>query len=214
MGFIILLGKVILNSLPVMSTAAGIGLLVQKLDDTWKLHLSRREKRYLPLLIVFNGMAIAGLKLSGAESMLLSVFGGSLLFACITDVRFYQVYQITWWIGGAAGAVLLFLQVCTASGEICLLPLVLYGVIQESFFCKMYGRADCHGFLACAVVECAFGGTWKEYLIQMLIAIVLLAVVQLFHKNISRGKLIIPVPFLPYITLSFWTVMYLTKLSQ
>lgn len=218
--------SLLLCSLLIVSTMATIPWLIKKLDDSWKLYLSRKEKRYLPLLVLLNGTVIAGLNRNSMENLLLSVFAGCLLFACITDVHFYQVYQITWWIGGAAGVGLLFLQMYSTFGQEylnftriylhtevadwgkCLLSLVLYGVLQEYFFCKMYGRADCHGFLVCAVVECALGGTLKTYLFQMLLAIAFLTLVQLFHKNINRkGNLITPVPFLPYITLSFWVVI-------
>ena len=86
--------------------------------------------------------------------------------------------------------------------------LLLFGLLQEKIFSRMYGRADCHAFLICALTECAMGFRMKEYLLHMLLALFLLVVVQAIRKNIGKnGNLKKAVPFMPYITISFWLVM-------
>lgn len=65
-------------------------------------------------------------------------------------------------------------------------------------------------FSVCALAECTgdTGILWP--LCHMLLAVILLTVVQLFHGNVTRdGKLRIPQPFIPYITVSFWMVTVL-----
>ena len=48
----------------------------------------------------------------------------------------------------------------------------------------------------------------------MLLALFLLIVVQAMQKNIRNdGNLIEAVPFLPYITVSFWLVLIMSELS-
>ncbi len=147
-----------------------------------------------------------------ADGILLSIVAGCLLFACLTDSKNYEVFQFTWWIGGAAGGILLCRSVTMYRTWVwnkeCLLSLAIYIFLQEMLFAKMYGRADCHAFVVCAVVECAFGMKLREYLWQMLFAFGGLAVVQAFRHNINRkGNLKEPVAFLPYVTFSFWTIL-------
>lgn len=131
-----------------------------------------------------------------------------LLFACITDCRSREVYNVTWWAAGmAAGALLLGKRdrldagILSELGSFILLQLVL--------FAKMYGRADCYAFSVCAVAEAAAGLSLAGYLLHMLLSFALLAFVQALRHNIDRGgNLRQPVPFLPYITLAFWALLW------
>lgn len=131
-----------------------------------------------------------------------------LLFACITDCRSREVYNVTWWAAGmAAGALLLGKRdrldagILSELGSFILLQLVL--------FTKMYGRADCYAFSVCAVAETAAGLSLAGYLLHMLLSFALLAFVQALRHNIDRGgNLRQPVPFLPYITLAFWALLW------
>lgn len=131
-----------------------------------------------------------------------------LLSACITDLRTCQVYNITWWISGAAAAVLLFWERAGFAPRF-LLELGFFILLQLTLFPKMYGRADCYAFSVCAVAEAAAGISLTGYLLHMLLSFLLLAFVQAFRHNIGRGgNLRRPVPFLPYITLAFWAMLW------
>ena len=131
-----------------------------------------------------------------------------LLFACATDCKSCEVYNFTWWIGGAAALLLL----AEGRGNILavnIAQLLFYIALQLLFFSRMYGKADCYAFSVCAVAEMAVGMQLMEYLFHMLIAFVFLAIVQGVKHNIAdNGNLKHPVPFLPYITLAFWTLLW------
>lgn len=123
-----------------------------------------------------------------------------LLFACATDCRTCRVYNVTWWISGAAAAVLL-----GRSGAWQLLPeLGFFCLLQLKLFSRMYGKADCYAFCVCAAAGASEGFGCMEYLLHMALAFGILAAVQLGHRNLDRrGNLRQPVAFLPYITVAF-----------
>ncbi len=157
-----------------------------------------------------------------AESLcLLTVLAGCLLFACVTDCQSCQVFAFTWWGAGAAGGILLYqslagehggMQMFTAANSSRLASLFLYIFLQEIFFSRFYGRADCHAFVVCAVAECSLGMGMTQYLLHMALAFGALTIVQGFRGNInSGGNLKQPVAFLPYITISFWVLLFLGK---
>ena len=136
------------------------------------------------------------------------VLAASLLFACATDCKSCEVYNFTWWIGGAAALLLLAGDRDNISATN-MVQLLFYIALQLFFFSKMYGKADCYAFSVCAVAETAAGMHLMEYLFHMLIAFAFLALVQGGKRNIARnGNLKHPVPFLPYITLAFWTLLW------
>lgn len=135
----------------------------------------------------------------------LSLLAGCLMISCITDLLTFQVYNFVWWFGGiGAGCMML----CTKEyGNIT--ALFFFCLLQQLFFSRMYGRADCHAFCVCAAAECALGMGAVGYLVHMLLAYILLAAVQGVRRNIGRkGNLKVPVAFLPYITLSFWLHLF------
>lgn len=170
-------------------------------------------------------MILYGISNSAHENLkstgLLSVIAGCLLFACLTDCKTCEVFEFTWWIAGTVGVIMLLQQYFLdfqksqygAFGVLQkLVPFFIYIVLQEFFFCKFYGRADCHAFVVCAMVECALGMGALEYLIHMLIAFGCLAIVQMLRHNINHcGNLKQPVAFLPYITFSFWVLLFWEK---
>ena len=164
--------------------------------------------------------------------LLLAVIWGCFLLACITDVAICQVYNFVWWISGAAALVLLWLRCrlphtfslpgasngtdgIEAMGAILVVPgsmvaLAAFCVLQLLLFARLYGLADCYAFCVCALVECAYGAGMREYLMHMLLAVVLLLPIQAVKRNLNRyGNLKKPVPFLPYITISFYLVFFL-----
>lgn len=204
--------------------------LVQYLDaPAWKINL--KVKIFIPACSVFNGVAIAQIVkircMLDREAVLLAVFAGCLLFACLTDVKTCYVYQFAWWVAGAAECVLLWSRLendfknCTFETDFSnlwgaelrmadrMIPLLIFIMLQELFFCRFYGRADCHAFAVCSVVLCALGMGIMEYLTHMLLAFAGLAVVQAFRSNVNhKGHLKQPVAFLPYIALSFWVLIF------
>lgn len=134
--------------------------------------------------------------------ILWGVIGLCFLFACEMDCRTREVYNVIWWISGTAAAGLVALS--SRAGKTPLFELCLFCVIQLRVFSKMYGRADCYAFCVCAAAESSEGFGLEVFLVHMMLAIGLLAIVQLLRRNIDgRGRLKQAVPFLPYITLSF-----------
>lgn len=136
------------------------------------------------------------------SAVLWAVIAGCFLFACVMDCRTCEVYNITWWVSGTAAVLLMFLgdwEYARILPQLC-----FFCLIQLLVFTRMYGRADCYAFCVCAMAEASAGKGLFEFLLQMLLAISVLAVVQIFRGNVdARGKLKQPVPFLPYITLAF-----------
>jgi len=142
--------------------------------------------------------------------MLFAILAGCLTTACIMDVESCMIYDYVWWLGMIAGVLLLCIGKCDR-----IMELLIFILLQELFFCRFYGRADCHAFVVCAIVENAMGMGMKGYLIHMLLAFFLLTLIQGMSHNInSKGNLKHPIPFLPYITGSFWVLMYLNSILQ
>ena len=139
-------------------------------------------------------------------ALFLEVVIGCLLLACITDCATCQVYRFVWWISG--GAALLLLGIHGRPEGENLWGLVLFCLLQLVFFSDMYGKGDCHAFCVCAAVETAAGMGFAGFLLHMLVSFSLLAAVQGPKGNISRkGSLKQPVPFIPYITISFFAIL-------
>lgn len=182
--------------------------LVQYLD-TAMFEIRLKEKIAVSVCSAVMGILLARIAgkwcLGEGEVLLMTIFAGCLLFACLTDVKECYVYQFVWWLAGAVGGILLLLHWQKAS----LISLLVYLLLQEFLFCNYYGRADCHAFAVSAVVLCTLGGGMMEYLMHMLLAFVCLGVVQMFAHNVNRkGQLKRAVAFLPYITLGFWVLLF------
>ena len=142
--------------------------------------------------------------------MLFAILAGCLTAACIMDVESCMIYDYVWWLGMIAGVLLLCIGKCDR-----IMELLLFILLQELFFCRFYGRADCHAFAVCAITETAMGIGMKGYLIHMLVAFSMLALIQgMCHTINNKGNLKQPIPFLPYITGSFWILMCLNSILQ
>lgn len=144
--------------------------------------------------------------------LIFSVFGGCLLLACITDAILQQVYCFVWWIAMLAAGILLWRGTITgyASGTIfqTLSMFTIFTALQYMVFGRTYGRADCHAFVSCALMETALGLQFEVYFIHMIISYTFLTIAQILRRNVSKtGKLIRQVPFIPYINLSFWLML-------
>lgn len=209
-------------------------LFAIKFDENWKnmwLKGTGNTKRNLSLAAfsMLSGLCVSSvLQLQGEDNwkqLLLCIIGASFLMAAITDYATCNVYRFVWWITWAAGLGLLLQAAFTETGGITfpltalltasegiyrlhVKELLIFCLLQESVFDKLYGKADCHGFCAGALIICSFGGDIKEFLLYMAVAFGLLFAVQAFKGNINRrGNLKIPVAFMPYITAAFWGVL-------
>ncbi len=126
--------------------------------------------------------------------------------ASLSDLKTRSVADLIWWIMAASGLFLLFPDPGDA-GLTDLLECVLVIVIQEHIMCRAYGRADSHAFSCCALFFAFSGFGLEAHILHMSLALGLLTVVQLIRGNIDgRGKLRCPVPFIPYISVSFLVV--------
>lgn len=141
------------------------------------------------------------------EAVLLDITVGCLLFASITDWYIGKAYDFIWWIGIAAA----FFRCCLKIGEtdsyqavMSVIPLLVFAGLQQMVFSRFYGRADCHAFCVCSFVEGSFGMGMTAFWVHMVLAFALLILMQGICGNIGKfGCLKKPVPFLPYITVSF-----------
>lgn len=205
-GFVLLMQTGVL-CFTICGTAITCFEIVKRWENTeW---IQSRERK---MLCVLYSMAVACcirlLSCASMERFLLCVIAGCLLFAGVTDALSSEVYRFTWWIAGMA---CIALWICR--GEyVQLLSFSFFLLLQEIFFSRFYGRADCHAFVICAGAGYVFGWEWIHCFLHMTVAFGILCVVQVFRGNIgSRGRLKQPVPFLSYITGSFWLLMALHR---
>ena len=155
----------------------------------------------------------------GAEELLLGLVAGGLLAAAYMDTKSSYVYNYVWWwcllwtgilLGVSCGG-----ATVTGSWERTVLTgirqaaaVAVFVLLQQFLFARMYGRADSHAFSVCALISCRWRGEMLWFLIHMLLAVTLLALVQLGKGNVTcRGKLRTPKPFIPYIVITFWGEM-------
>lgn len=158
---------------------------------------------------VHNACTMQGNEGTGAVICIcigLIIVAKCLLAAADMDLRTCTVYNYLWWLIGGVGLFLFAVQAVMQGRQLYkIADLVIFLLLQEFFFYKMYGRADCHGFAVCAVVGDSFGMGLREFLLHMLLAFGLLGMVQLIKKNVgTNGNLKKPVPFVPYLAVTFW----------
>jgi len=218
--------RALLYSLMVYAVVSVSIRLIQRFDDSsWKI--TGMGKYILPGISGINGIllweisVLGKMRITEKEMIFLSLFAGCLLFACLTDFRKCIVFQFTWWMAAAVlgmwfiekniwngwtnGTIKPDLQVLTGMCE-----LILYILLQEFIFARMYGRADCHAFGTCAIAGYLCGINMKGYVYHMAIAFGMLGCVQLIRGNVNcKGNLKQSVAFLPYITFGFWVWLYI-----
>ena len=141
---------------------------------------------------------------AGKEQMLmisLTLAVISLMLASYEDIRTKSVTNAVWWIFSAGLLPLLFEDGADAWAVAeCLIAVV----IQEFIMSRVYGRADSHAFSCCAVFLVFSGGGLEGHIMHMCLALAMLSALQILRGNIGRGlKLKEPVPFIPYIAVSF-----------
>lgn len=158
-----------------------------------------------------------GLTGMGAESVLLSLLAGGLLAAACMDAESCYVYNYVWWWCLLWTGILWWIPAGkqSAAGELWqtadkdriqqAAAVLVFIALQQCLFARMYGRADSHAFSVCALISCRWRAGMPGFLIHMLLAVILLAVVQLGRGNVTlSGKLRTPKPFVPYIIITFW----------
>lgn len=191
------------------TVCAGL-FLIEKLDQ--EICFPKKVKAVI-VLAGMVGTILIQLKVEPGQllsRLLLSLFIGCLLLACVTDLAICQVHNFVWWIAGTAGGLLFVERFCAApmENEFMASELMVFCVIQMVVFGRLYGRADCYAFCVCAVMEAALGIGLKGFLAHMLFSFGLLAVKQAVGRNIGfDGNLRRPVPFLPYITAGMYLVL-------
>ena len=126
-----------------------------------------------------------------------------LALASAEDILTKKVADVIWWI--CAPVCLLILPVSmSCPGFWDFLECLFAIFIQEHIMCRFYGRADSHAFSCCAVFLIFLGSGLEGHIYHMFISLILLSVHQKLRHNIgNRGKLISPVPFIPYISIAF-----------
>ena len=104
----------------------------------------------------------------------------------------------------------------TAGGEFHgIVAVLVFVMLQQLLFSRMYGKADCHAFSVCALAECGNAVGMVGFLLQMFLSVVLLTIVQLFRGNVTpRGRLREPQPFIPYIITAFFSVTFLESVFR
>ena len=206
------------------STVGGL-FFVGSRDEKWSLRLTRGGRCRLALLCILNVICIEGAGV-GAESVtgivswesvlwkkiLWNIFAGCLLAAVVMDWWEQMVYRFVWWAAGAVAGLLLLERICYDTDQLeRMMLLVLFVLMQELFFARFYGRADCHAFCVCAAMLAVRGLGFRDYLMHMALVFGGLTLIQMIRGNIAgNGQLRIPVPLVPYIAAAFWFLIDFT----
>ncbi len=133
----------------------------------------------------------------------LLIFLLCLTAASAEDISSRKVTDIIWWICGPVSLLVLPLSQNTPGCLDCFECLFAI-FIQEHIMCRFYGRADSHAFSCCAVFLIFCGAGLEGHILHMFLSLILLSAHQMLRHNIgNRGKLISPVPFIPYISIAF-----------
>ncbi len=123
--------------------------------------------------------------------------------ASAEDILTRKVVDIIWWV--CAPACLLILPLSQNTPGFWDYFECLFAIfVQEHIMCRFYGRADSHAFSCCAVFLIFSGAGLEGHILHMFLSLVFLSLHQIIRHNIgNRGKLISPVPFIPYISIAF-----------
>ena len=148
----------------------------------------------------------------GAQGILCSLLAGGLLAAaCMDAVHSYVYNYVWWWCLPWAG----ILGLTAGGGFHGIVAVLVFVMLQQLLFSRMYGKADCHAFSVCALAECGNAVGMVGVLLQMFLSVVLLTIVQLFRGNVTpRGRLREPQPFIPYIITAFFSVTFLESVFR
>ena len=123
--------------------------------------------------------------------------------ASVEDILTKKAADIIWWIFAPASLLVLSAS-RTPPGFWDFFECLFAIFVQEHIMCRFYGRADSHAFSCCAIFLIFSGARLEGHILHMFISLILLSVHQKLRHNIgNRGKLISPVPFIPYISVAF-----------
>ena len=126
----------------------------------------------------------------------------SLILASYEDIRTKSVTNAVWWIFSAGLLMMFFCE--KDKGPAGIAECIAVIVIQELIMSRAYGRADSHAFSCCAVYMIISGSGLEGHILHMSLALAILTSVQIVRRNVGRDlKLKNPVPFIPYIAVSF-----------
>ena len=126
----------------------------------------------------------------------------SLILASYEDIRTKRVTNVIWWIFSAGLLMLPF--GCGGIGPEAAMECIIAVCVQEFIMCRVYGRADSHAFSCCALFLILTGAGAEGHILHMGLSLAFLTAVQAVRGNIGRNlKLKAPVPFVPYISISF-----------
>ncbi len=211
----------------VQSVTIALLLWAGSRDEKWSLRLTAGGRGRLVLLCLLQVLCIERIGGAGGATELISwklflwektgwsIFAGCLLTAAVMDWWEQMVYRFVWWAAGAAAGMLLLYGTWENNfprnkWEIWV-ALAVFVLLQELFFDRFYGRADCHAFCVCAAMLTAQGLGFRYYMAHMTLVFGALALIQLMRGNIARsGRLKIPVPLVPYIVAAFWFLVDFT----
>lgn len=143
------------------------------------------------------------------EQICIIVLAVYLTVCTVTDIFFYQVYDLMQYPGVLGGCIWILLkEPQTALGG----SLILFAGMQYFILIKKYGKADGMGYCICSLYLAGSGVDIEGYLYHMIISFSLLAVVQGIRGNITRkGNLKKAVALYPYIAVGFiimWIFLY------
>ena len=125
----------------------------------------------------------------------------SLILASYEDIRTKSVTNAVWWIFSAGLLMLLFRE---GADVVDITECIIAVVIQELIMSRVYGRADSHAFSCCAVYLILSGVGLEGHVLHMTFSLAALTAVQIIRGNVGKClKLKDPVPFIPYIAISF-----------
>ena len=200
-------------------------LRIGEKDANWSIRLSLVERKKLLAMCCLAELLLFLCRKdfreggSGAGGYIcLAVFAGCLLVACVMDLKEQMVYRFVWWVAGMAAAAAIFarrdMEVLGEHAMVQGVEYLLFVIVQQILFSRLYGRADCYAYSVCGLIWMTGGRTFEMCVLHMAISFAVLVVVQMLHRNIAGGgKLKKPVPMLPYITLGFWICCFLESNS-
>ena len=209
------MGKIVLATIIISGSAKWL-LKVGGNKEKWY----GSDRIFMDVMTVFGAMAVNyseqcteyGWVVSNLRLLAGCLLAGGLLSAAYMDRRNCWVYNYVWWWclpwAGILGL--------TAGGEFSgIVAVLVFGMLQQLLFSRMYGKADCHAFSVCALAECGNAVGMVGFLLQMFLSVVLLTIVQLFRGNVTpRGRLREPQPFIPYIITAFFSVTFLESVFR
>ena len=201
-------------------------LQVGKRDTEWRISLSGSERHLLfAVCLLSEGMLFlkgwADPDALGGAFVCFCILWGCLLAACVMDGKEKQVYRFVWKLAGIAltgYAAFGLAGVKDFSVEIVLLQnscieYLIFVLLQQGLFSKLYGKADCYAFSLCGGAWIIKGDVFSRCVIHMAISFCLMTIVQLFRQNVTgAGRLKQPVPMIPYITAGFAVCLLLEML--